>query len=792
LTRPADVAVALDGGVYLADRSERLIHYVAPDGTVARVAGGGVATGSDGDRAVDVLLGNPTGIALGPNGDLFIAEQSAGLVRRVGVDGRIFTVAGTGFDGDLGDGGRAVEAKLINPWKVAVGRDGNVYLSELFNARIRRVSPGGVISTAVGDGGFGSPREGGLATGVSLGTPGGLELSPDGRLVFTDHTSAGVYEAGLALTGFAEDEIVIADESGAQVFVFDAAGRHLRTVHALTGADLLQFRYDDSGLLEEIENGDGLITRIERSADGEPTTILAPFGQETGLSLDPNGYLASVTNPADETQTFTYDGLGRLTAWTDALQAETTAVYDTLGRLRRETDPEGGFKQLDRSSVDRLTTAVTLTTAEGRTTRYETRRDQFATRRTVRSPEGLSRTRTTLAGGSSTLTSPDGSQMVTTSAPDPRFGMQVPTFRSQRFTFPSGLQAAATLERTIELADPANPTTINVLTDILQVNGNVYRLHFHRVTGRFTRRTPEGREDFAGIDSLGRLLESGYADFAVSTFNYDEVGRLESLTRGEGSDLRLTAFRFGPDGRLAVLTDPLGRSLSWTRDAVGRPIRFALGDGRELSFGYDANGNLTDLTTPTGSIHRFRYSSIGLLTGYDAPALIDENRSTSIEYTLDRQIEQIARPDGQEINFSYGSNGKLIGIQLPTGTIGYSYNDQGALESIRSPTGVTVRYLYDGSHRTETEWTGPIAGVVSETYNSDLRVDSQTVGDGSTTVFLYDDDNLLTRAGAMAVERDPDSGLIEGAQLGVVDIGYTFNDFEELESQKGVALLEQL
>jgi hypothetical protein len=129
LTRPADVAVAPDGGVYIADRGERLIHYVAPDGTVAMVAGGGGATGSDGDRAVEVLLGSPTGIALGPNGDLFVAEQSAGLVRRVGVDGRIFTVAGTGFDGDLGDGGPAVEAQLINPWKVTPARH---YLHDRF------------------------------------------------------------------------------------------------------------------------------------------------------------------------------------------------------------------------------------------------------------------------------------------------------------------------------------------------------------------------------------------------------------------------------------------------------------------------------------------------------------------------------------------------------------------------------------------------------------------------------------------------------------------------------------
>ncbi|MEE8523060.1 MAG: hypothetical protein V3T72_03940, partial [Thermoanaerobaculia bacterium] len=570
LSRPVDVAVAPDGGVYIADSGDRRIRHVAPDGVITTVAGGGFDRGADGDRAVDVDLGNPTGIAVGPNGDLFVAEQSGNQVRRVSVDGRVYTVAGTGFAGDLGDGGPAVEAQLINPWKVAVGRDGSVFLSELFNARIRRVSPGGTIATAVGDGDFGNPREGGLATGVSLGTPGGLELSPAGTLVFADHTNGGIFEAGLALEGFSEDEIVIADESGARIFVFDSSGRHLRTAHALTGADLLRFRYDDGGLLQEIENGDGLITRIERNAAGEPTRIVAPFGQETVLSLDPNGYLASVANPAGETRRFTYDGLGRLTAWTDALDAETTAAYDTLGRLRRETDPEGGFKQLDRRSVDLLTTEVTLTTAEGRTTRYETRRDQFSARSTITAPDGLARTQTSLPGGSSTVVFSDGTQVSAAVRPDPRFGMASPIAASQRLTLPSGLSWNSSFQRSVSLSDPADPLSLTTLQDTVVVNGKTFTRQYSRAQSTLLRTTPEGRVSTSRIDDLGRLTDLSFGNLEPTRFVYDEQGRLASVRRGTGTEERFVELDYDTSGRLVSVTDPLGLATGFAYDDADR------------------------------------------------------------------------------------------------------------------------------------------------------------------------------------------------------------------------------
>ncbi len=81
---------------------------------------------------------------------------------------------------------------------------------------------------------------------------------------------------------------MIASEDGTELFGFDATGRHLRTLNALTGGLRYEFRYDTPGLLIDIEDADGNVTTIERNADGTPAAIVGPYGQRTTVSLDIN------------------------------------------------------------------------------------------------------------------------------------------------------------------------------------------------------------------------------------------------------------------------------------------------------------------------------------------------------------------------------------------------------------------------------------------------------------------------------------------------------------------------
>ncbi|MCP4654219.1 MAG: RHS repeat protein, partial [bacterium] len=302
------------------------------------------------------------------------------------------------------------------------------------------------------------------------------------------------WQVGLALRGFTEGEIGIAGENGNQLFVFDDRGRHLRTVHALTGADILRFRYDADGLLTEIETGDGLITTVQRDAAGRPTAVVAPFGQVLELDLGTGGYLETTRNPAGETRSFTYDHLGRLKTFTDRLGRETTASYDSFGRLLSETDPGGGFKQFSREALGRTTTQVTMQTAEGRETRYETQRGRSFVRSTVSRPDGLPRTTTAFANGASVLSRPDDSQASATVGPDPRFGMQTPVAESQQLTLPSGLSWSSSFERSVELSDLNDPLSLESILDTVTVNGRSYTREYLAQERTLVRRSPEGRQ----------------------------------------------------------------------------------------------------------------------------------------------------------------------------------------------------------------------------------------------------------------------------------------------------------
>ncbi len=161
--------------------------------------------------------------------------------------------------------------------------------------------------------------------------------------------------------------------------------------------------------------------------------------------------------------------------------------------------------------------------------------------------------------------------------------------------------------------------------------------------------------------------------------------------------------------------------------------------------------------------------------------------STTFLYNLDKQLISVTRPDGKNVTLSYedpllGRMGRLESIDIPRGTITQSFDPTtGNLSSILAPGGEGLAFVYDGSLITSTTWSGTVAGTVDQTYDDDFRIDSQTV-DGSTVMFGYDDDGLLTGAGSMTFTPDPLNGLLTNTMLGVVDTAQAFNGFGELET----------
>lgn len=163
-------AVALDdvGNLYVPDRLANRIRRIDPAGAMTTVAGSGLGhfTG-DGISAVNAALNQPNGVAVDPKGNLYIADTPNNRVRRVAPSGIIGTVVGTGESGG-GDGGPATDADLSFPSGLAVGSDDSLYIADTENHRVRRIDRIGVISTLVGTGSGGYGGDGGWAIAAQL------------------------------------------------------------------------------------------------------------------------------------------------------------------------------------------------------------------------------------------------------------------------------------------------------------------------------------------------------------------------------------------------------------------------------------------------------------------------------------------------------------------------------------------------------------------------------------------------------------------------------------------------
>ena len=172
------------GNVYIADRSNPRIRKVDSSGVITTIAGMGErGIGGDGSPAVEAQLMPSYGVAVDGAGNVYIAVRSSHRIRKVDSSGVITTIAGNGV---VGDSGPAVEAQLRSPAGVAVDGDGNVYIADLSNYRIRKVDSLAIITTIAGTGVRGFGGDGGPAVEAQLSSPYGVAVDGAGNVYIAD------------------------------------------------------------------------------------------------------------------------------------------------------------------------------------------------------------------------------------------------------------------------------------------------------------------------------------------------------------------------------------------------------------------------------------------------------------------------------------------------------------------------------------------------------------------------------------------------------------------------------
>lgn len=251
---PWGIVVDAAGNTYVADLGNRRIRKVTQAGVITTIVGNGSnGFGGDGGPATAASISEVFKLAIDANGNLYFGDHLNQRVRKVTPAGTITTIAGTGTQGYSGDGGPATSAQLSSPIGVAVDAAGNVYFSDYYNHAVRRITPGGTISTVAGTGINGFSGDGGAATSAQLSYPWSVSVDAGGLLYITDSANnrirkveAGVITtvAGNGIGSFSGDggpatAASLSDpwdakvDAGGNLYVADAANSRIRKVDTL-------------------------------------------------------------------------------------------------------------------------------------------------------------------------------------------------------------------------------------------------------------------------------------------------------------------------------------------------------------------------------------------------------------------------------------------------------------------------------------------------------------------------------------------------------------------------------
>ena len=258
LNNPMAVAVDRSGNVYVSDMMNHAIRKVdISTGLIKTIGGTGTAGyGGDGGMATSARLNMPNGIRVDTGGNVYVADMNNNRIRKIDASGNISTLVGDGTASYGGDGGMASSASLNKPTGVALDTYGNLYLSDSTNHRIRMVDASGIITTIAGNGSAGYGGDGGMASSASLSAPAGVTVDIENNIFIADlgnncirkvsmsgiiSTVAGNHglayggDGGMATSAGLSAMRVSVDNSG-NMYIADGAHNRIRMVHyGLTG-----------------------------------------------------------------------------------------------------------------------------------------------------------------------------------------------------------------------------------------------------------------------------------------------------------------------------------------------------------------------------------------------------------------------------------------------------------------------------------------------------------------------------------------------------------------------------
>ena len=293
---PFGVAVDADGNVFVADTDNHKIRKISPAGEVTTFAGSGFRGSADGTGAA-ASFHFPTGVAVDAGGDVFVADGFNHKIRKISPAGEVTTFAGSGSRGSADGTGGA--ASFDDPSGVAVGAGGNLYVADSQNCKIRKISPAGVVTTLAGSGAVGSTDGAGAAARFRY--PCGVAVDAGGNVFVADqhnHKIRKVSPAGVVTTLAGSVDEGDADGTGAAAsfryptgVAVDAGGN----VFVADYGNFLIRKISQAGVVGTVA-GPGEYFSADDPGAADGTGAAASLNDPTGVAVDVGGNLYIAEN----------------------------------------------------------------------------------------------------------------------------------------------------------------------------------------------------------------------------------------------------------------------------------------------------------------------------------------------------------------------------------------------------------------------------------------------------------------------------------------------------------------
>ena len=710
------IAIAPDGSLFIAELYR--IRRVGPDGIITTIAGtGGPGFSGDGGPATAASLGPLGGLAVAGDGSLYIADTDNSRIRRVGLDGIITTVAGTGVAGFSGDGGPATAAQLSSPGGIAVGPDGSVYVSvgdfPPTDNRIRRVGPDGIITTVAGNGSSGFSGDGGPATEAELGIA--------------------------QLPGFGP--VGIAVGSDGSLYISELLNNRIRRV----GPD---------GIITTVA-GDGEPGDVGLNGDGGPATtahLTAPLGiaMGPGGSLYISEFLSNRTRRVGPDGTITtVAGRGDIGGGGFSGDGGPALAAQLNGPVGVAVGPDGSLyiSDLANSRIRRVVSALPgHTTLSNFTLASEDGREVYVfgdTGRHLKTLDALTGAVRYQLGydAAGYLTSvTDGSGNATTIERAGAMATAIVAPGGQRTAL--SMSAEGWLVRAANSAAEAhamNSTADGLLQRFIDPLGNIHNFTYD-VLGRLIR----DEDPAGGSTSLARTEQAnGYTVVTTSALGRIRSYQVEQLpigtirrtvtqpdgvktvtvTNTDGSeqttsaDGSVTTIQYGPDPRWGMLA-PVAESVT-SENAGGLTRKVTTTRTTMLSDPTNllSLANLTDTITDNGVVSTRVYNGISRLFTSTTAA----GRSVTLTVDALGRVTQEQIAGLAPVGYAYDSRGLLSAVTEGFGATSRAtslmYNDGRDLTGIIDALGQTTNIAYDLAGRPVTK-TLPDSRAIQYAYDA--------------------------------------------------------------------------